>query len=91
MENGCHHTFDAVFREDDRPWIPSNPQGTLVVQMLRRIAYNLLTLFRSVTLRSESARAIPWRELMRTIVLALTLARLEDLDGLRRRLPALAP
>jgi hypothetical protein len=39
----------------------------LVVMLLRRMAYNLLTLYRSVTLRAADKRAIPWRDLMRQI------------------------
>ena len=38
MENQCHGTWDTVFEEDDRPWIKNEPQGTLVVMLLRRVA-----------------------------------------------------
>ena len=79
VENNCHHTWDAVFQEDD-------PRAALVVMMLRRIAYNILTLFRSVTLRSD--RQTPWRDLMRWIHLALVAAQRRHVEGLRsRKLP----
>jgi hypothetical protein len=81
----CHHTFDAVFREDDHPWIEMAPAGTLAVLLLRRIAYTLLTLFRSRTQRSDEARAVPWRRLIRSLYLALVSATAEQLDGLRGR------
>jgi predicted transposase YbfD/YdcC len=71
VENNCHHTLDAVFREDERPWIEGDPDGTLALMMLRRIAYTLLTLFRSVTQRSEERQKAPWRELIRAAYLAL--------------------
>jgi hypothetical protein len=34
------------------------------VAILRRIAYTLLTLFRSVTQRSDERRSAPWKRLM---------------------------
>jgi hypothetical protein len=69
VENNCHNTWDRLLREDDRVWI-REPQGMLVVQLLRRIAYNLMTLFRDVTQRSEEKRAMPWKDLMREFYLA---------------------
>jgi hypothetical protein len=78
VENACHWTFDAVFKEDDRPWIRSDPKGALVVALLRRVAYNILSLFRSVTLRSEHNRDAPWRELLSWVLDALVGARERD-------------
>jgi hypothetical protein len=52
VENHVHWTLAAIFQEDERPFFPSEPKGTAVVMVLRRIAYNLLALFRSITLRS---------------------------------------
>lgn len=83
VENDCHKTFDVAFDEDDHPWIEMDPRGTLVVLLLRRIAYNLLALFRSVTQRSDERRTMPWRELMRWVEWALLAARDEQLAGLR--------
>jgi len=86
VENNCHHTWDAVFEEDDRRWIVSDPRATLVVMMLRRVAYNVLTLYRAVTLRSD--RLVRWRDLMRWVHLALVAARMRHVEGLRsRKLP----
>jgi predicted transposase YbfD/YdcC len=85
VENGTHHTLDAVFREDDHPWIESNENGMLVVAILRRIALNLMALFRSVTQRSEDKRATPWRDLIRWFYNALIVATDATLIGLRPR------
>lgn len=79
VENNVHNTLDTVFHEDEHPWIESDPKGALVVAILRRIALNLLVLFRSVTQRSIDRRAIPWRDLVRNVWLALVRIRSEDL------------
>lgn len=71
VENNCHHTLDVAFREDERPWIESDPDGALALMLLRRIAYSALTLFRAVTQRAEQRRNTPWRELMHAVYLAL--------------------
>lgn len=84
VENENHNTWDRIFREDDRPFI-LEPRGLLVVAILRRIAFNILALFRSVTLRAESSRATPWKTLLRAIHLALTVATSAMLDGVRSR------
>jgi hypothetical protein len=92
VENECHNTWDKIFREDDRPWFESGedaPQGAVVVMLLRRVAYNLLALFRSVTQRSEDKRQMPWRDLLRWVYNTLIAATASDLDGLRGR--AMAP
>lgn len=89
VENQCHNTWDTVFEEDNHPWIISDPQGALVVLLLRRIAYNMLALFRSVTQRSSERRKMPWREIIRNMY--YTAISLTDLDllGIRtRRAPA---
>lgn len=91
VENQCHHTFDTVFSEDDKPWIEDSPQGALAVLLLRRIAYNLMALFRSVTQRSDERRSIPWSDLLRGIAHALIALTEPDLDNLRTRNLAAAP
>lgn len=76
------NTFDTVFVEDDHPWVEDSPKGVLAVLMLRRIAYNMLALFRSVTQRSEERRAMPWADLLpglRNAVVATTEAQLATL------------
>lgn len=89
VENECHHTLDAVFREDEKPWIETDPQGALVVALLRRVALNLLALFRSVTQRSSERRATPWRKLLGALRLMLLTLTEHEAIGLRlRALPA---
>jgi hypothetical protein len=85
VENNCHHTLDAVFREDEHPWIESEPRGALAVLLLRRIAYNLISLFRSVTQRSDEHRASPWRLLIAHLHLALVASTEADIAQLRAR------
>lgn len=70
VENNCHNTLDRLILEDDKPWIEA-PAGMLAVLLLRRVIYDLLALFRSVTQRSEKKREMPWKDLMRDIFLAL--------------------
>jgi len=85
VENGCHNTWDKFMREDEHPWIETDPQGMLVVMLLRRMAYNLLTLYRNVTLRSEDKRVTPWRDLMRHFYNGLMQLTRAHLSGLRAR------
>ena len=53
--------------EDDHPWVLENPRLTLVVMILRRIGYTLLTIFRSITQRSDDRRQEPWNYLLQRI------------------------
>lgn len=53
--------------------------------LLRRIAYNLLALFRSVSLKSEAKRAMPWRQLLRWVYDTLIASTRLDVAGLRTR------
>lgn len=80
-----HHTLDTAFAEDDRPWIVADGQGLMNVLVLRRIAYTLLALFRSVTQRSDDARAIRWGDLLRWVWKTLVAATDAHLDALRPR------
>ena len=86
-----HQILDTAFAEDDHPWIEQNPRATVVVMVLRRIAYTLLTLWRGVTLRSDEQRTRPWRDVMRGILLAVVTATAEQLSALRRHRLAPAP
>jgi hypothetical protein len=89
VENECHNTWDKIFAEDHHPWFDSGedaPQGTVVVMLLRRIAYNFLALFRSVTQRSDEKRQMPWKDLLRWVYNALIAATAADVDALRPRL-----
>lgn len=85
VENNNHNVLDTAFEEDDRPWITADPHGVLAVMLLRRVAHSLLTLFRSVTQRSEEARAIRWKALLRWVRDTLVAAAAEDLEALRTR------
>ncbi len=85
VENNNHHTLDTAFAEDHRPWIEADANGMLAVLVLRRIAYTILALFRSVTLRSDRNRATPWLVLLRSVRDALVAATAEHLAGLRPR------
>lgn len=57
----------------------------VAVLLLRRLAYNLLALFRAVTQRSDELRQIPWKTLMRWVYNMLIAAQATDLEGLRNR------
>jgi len=80
-----HQILDTAFAEDDHPWIESNPRAAFVVSILRRVAYTVLTLFRSVTQRSDERRNIPWKHLMHDVLFALVTTRPEEIRHLRPR------
>jgi len=82
VENEGHNTFDTAFKEDDHPWIVADPRGMLAVLLLRRMAYNLVALFRAVTQRSEDNRRTPWASLLSQLMYALTTASSEQVRGL---------
>ena len=90
VENGPHFTLDVALQEDDHPWIEADPKGAVVLVLLRRVAYNLLTLFRSVTLRGELSRMTPWKKVLSWFQLTLLTAIESDLAGLRARIPGCA-
>jgi hypothetical protein len=81
----CHNILDTVFEEDDHPWILKDPRGALNVMLLRRIAYNMMTLFRSVTQRSDVKRQMPWKDIIRAMYNALISCQESDVFGLRVR------
>jgi hypothetical protein len=85
VENNNHHTLDTAFAEDERPWIEADANGMLAVLVLRRIAYSLLALFRSVTQRSDDGRAIRRRVLLAWVRDTLVAAGPEHTMGLRVR------
>jgi hypothetical protein len=85
----CHNVLDTSMEEDNHPWILTNPKAALVVLIFRRIAYNLLTLFRSVTQRSEEKKSTSWKrliDLFRNAFIAATRDHLKDLRP-RKELP----
>jgi hypothetical protein len=83
VENEGHHTLDVAFEEDRHPWITASPEGALAVLLLRRVAYNLLAVFRRVTQRSEDKRGMPWKALLDWVHDALIASTAEQLHGLR--------
>ncbi len=85
VENNCHNTWDVAFEEDDRRWIVADPKGAMNVMLLRRLAYNMLALFRAVTQRSEEKRMTPWKDILRWVYNTLISAQETDLAGLRKR------
>lgn len=84
VENENHNTLDKILDEDDRPWILA-PRGMVVVMLLRRLAYNILSLYRAVTLRSEASRTQAWTTLMRAIYASLLQATPAMVAELRPR------
>lgn len=88
----CHQILDSdAFQEDRRPWITSDAQGALAVMLLRRVAYTLLTLYRSVTMRSDDNRYQPFRKVMEWLKDAVKWATSDDFAGLRPRSFAVPP
>ena len=81
IENDCHGTLDTAFEEDTRPWIKADSQGFLVILVLRRIALNLLSLFRNSVrnqvLRGTRLVKVAWKKLLGWCYLAL-LGALEE-------------
>lgn len=85
VENECHNTWDTVFEEDAHPWVESDARGAVVVMVLRRLAYTLMALLRSVTLRSEQSRSMPWRTLVHKLHVTLLSIADEAVASLRPR------
>jgi hypothetical protein len=85
VENGAHNILDTAFLEDDRPWITGHDQGMLNVLLLRRIALNLVGLFRGRTLRGEEQRTTPWTTVIRWFHNMLIAATPDLLEQLRPR------
>lgn len=83
VENEGHNTLDTALCEDDRPWITADPQGMVAVLLLRRMAYNILALYRCVTLRSEDSRLTPYKRLMGRFRDTLLSATAAEIEGLR--------
>jgi len=87
VENNSHQQWDYLLKEDERPWITKDAKGTLAVMILRRIAHNMLTLFRAAR-KSEELREVPWKTLLRQVYNTLIATLASDLEGLRARIPA---
>jgi hypothetical protein len=81
----CHAVLDVSFQEDSRPWVTHSAQGMLVCAIFRRLAYNLLTLWRGRTLRADESRRTPWKTLFRWVSRALEQADHDAFERLRPR------
>jgi len=79
------HRTDVAFQQDERPWITHSAHGFAATLVLRRIAATLRTLFRSVTQRSDERRAMPWRQLLRSMYNTVISAAEAHVAGLRPR------
>ena len=87
----CHQILDTAFEEDDRPWIRKNAQGNLAVQIMRRVAFTLMTLYKHVTIRDEDESLEPWRVHLKWVRDMLEWAEPGDVKGLRPRKFAVPP
>lgn len=85
VESGVHKVLDTAFAEDAQPWIRDDDQGALNLLILRRIAYNLVALFRGRTLRSEENRDTPWKRVMEWFHDGMISATDDVVSGLRPR------
>ena len=79
-----HQILDVALQEAALLWIEANPRGAVVVMLLRRIAYTMMAFFRSVTMRSDENRAMPWKSLMRAVWHTLVVTTEDDISGLRQ-------
>jgi len=86
-----HNILDTTFEEDKRPWIRKNAQGNLVVHILRRVAYTLLTLYKNVTIRNDEERYGTWKDLMESLKETMKWATDEVFANLRPRRFAVPP
>ena len=89
VENDCHNVLDTRFREDDQPWLYATV-GMLVIMMLRRIALNVLMLYRNIARCGERKADVPWAELFSWMRVGLTAACEDDVRGLKWPSRALA-
>lgn len=80
-----HNILDTSFKEDDRPFLTHSAQGMLVMLLLRRLAYTLLTLWKGRTLKSDENRAAPWKRVFLWVQRALEQASVADWADLRQR------
>jgi hypothetical protein len=83
-----HQILDQAFEEDKRPWIRSDANGALVIQILRRLVYTILTLYRSVTLKNDDNREMPYKRLFRRIRDMLMWPNATEFVDLRERIYA---
>ena len=85
VENNAHHALDVQFEEDDHLFVPTHVGASLCLIVLRRVVLSLLALFRSVSLKSQDKREMPWKTLLHWVARTLVSASKLQVDGLRRR------
>jgi hypothetical protein len=81
----AHNLLDVAFEEDNHPWVTHSAQGMLNLMLLRRLAYNLLVLWRGRTLKSDDNRNTPWKTLFKWVARALEQATDTAFADLRPR------
>lgn len=74
VENGCHWTLDVVMKQDTRCWCTTG-KALRMLSWVRLMAYNTLRLLKDRYLRSPRSHAMPWDDVRRRMVKALTDAR----------------
>ncbi len=89
VENNAHRTLDVPMKEGPEPWT-QEPHAMLAMVILRRVVFNMLALLKSVYLRSEESRALPWRELIARLYDLLRLASPDDLVRPRKQVSRIA-
>ncbi len=80
IENDLHGALDIQWQEDHGRWVQRG-NGLPVTSLLRVLAYNLLSLLRTVHLRTQAARRTAWTQLrdwMRDAMLWPELAREDE-------------
>ena len=77
IENNCFGTLDVQWLEDSRLCCRQG-NAPLVFGLLRVMAYNVLGWLRGRHLRSETNRAMTWRELFNRVRMALVLMLATD-------------
>jgi hypothetical protein len=84
VENACHYTWDVAFAEDEHPWLEKAPKAMLCLALLRRLAANMLALFRAAS-RADENKMLPWKDLIRRIYNFAIAAEPAHFSGLRLR------
>lgn len=87
----CHQHLDVAFKEDDNPWIKADSNGALAVQLLRRAAYTVLTMYKSCTLRNEDLKVMSWPRTLLWLRDTTIAFSKEAAQGIRVRRPMPVP
>ncbi len=86
-----HQALDVGFAEDDHPWIETDPNGALVISLLRRAVYTAVTLFKHRTIRRVEDRQLSFRLLLQELrdsMIACTTASCATLRPKKKVSPA---